>query len=202
MIEMLSRARSAPDQREGLYSRLLNDVDRCNRCGLAQGRHRSVCGEGPLDAKLMFVGEGPGADETLQWRPFVGRAGQLLTKILESVGIQRQEVYITNLVKCRPPGNRVPQIEEVLQCQPYLEAQIALIRPRIIVTLGNTPTKWFLHSDGITRLRGRWFSWRGIDLMAMYHPSYLLRNDSRAKGGPKALTWQDIQAVKARYDEL
>ncbi len=202
MIEMLYRAQTSLEQREALFRQIQRTIGECHRCNLAEKRDQTVCGEGPLDAKLMFVGEGPGADEDLQGRPFVGRAGQLLTKILESAGIKREEVYITNIVKCRPPDNRVPQIEEVLRCQQYLEAQIAIIGPKIIVALGNTPTKWFLHSNGITRLRGRWFTWRGIDLMPMFHPSYLLRNDSRAKGSPKDLTWQDIQAVKIRYDQI
>ncbi len=164
-------------------------------------RKQAVTGEGSLDATLMFVGEGPGADEDSQGIPFVGRAGQLLDRILEAAGIKREEVYITNVVKCRPPENRTPAIEEIVVCQRFLEAQIAIINPRVIVCLGNTPTKWFLGTtEGITKIRGQWFSWKGIDIMPMFHPSYLLRNESRRKDGPKALTWMDIQEVKKRLD--
>nr|WP_321503833.1 uracil-DNA glycosylase [uncultured Dethiosulfovibrio sp.] len=177
------------------------EVAKCERCALHVDRANSVLGEGPLDAALMFVGEGPGAEEDAQGKPFVGKAGQLLDKIMKAAGISREEVYISNIVKCRPPGNRVPSIEEIVMCQKFLEAQIAVINPEIIVCLGNTPSKWILGStEGITKLRGRWFVWRGIDVMPMFHPSYLLRNESRQKDGPKALTWLDIQEVKRRLD--
>lgn len=172
----------------------------CRRCPLAEGRKTVVFGEGNPQAALMFVGEGPGEVEDDTGRPFVGPAGQLLTQILASVGISRDEVYIANIVKCRPPGNRVPTRPEMEACWEWLAAQIALIRPRIIVTLGNTPTGWFLDSpEGITQLRGRFHRWKGgIEVFPMYHPSYLLRNPSKAKGSPKYQTWQDIQTVKER----
>ncbi len=172
----------------------------CRRCPLAEGRKTVVFGEGNPRASLMFVGEGPGEVEDDTGRPFVGPAGQLLTQILASVGIPREEVYIANIVKCRPPGNRVPTRAETEACWEWLSAQIALINPRIIVTLGNTPTSWFLNSsEGITQLRGRFHRWRGgIEVFPMYHPSYLLRNPSKAKGSPKHQTWQDIQTVKER----
>lgn len=177
------------------------EVKDCQRCGLGSGRTNPILGEGPLDADLMLIGEGPGADEDLQGKPFVGKAGQLLNKVMKAAGISREEAYITNVVKCRPPGNRAPAIEEIVICQKFLEAQIAIINPSIIVCLGNTPSRWVLGvSEGITKLRGRWFSWRGIDVMPMFHPSYLLRNESRQKDGPKALTWQDIQEVRKRLD--
>ncbi|MDD2207031.1 MAG: uracil-DNA glycosylase [Aminobacterium sp.] len=186
---------------ESAWQELLHQVASCSKCGLHQARTNAVLGEGSVHTSLMFVGEGPGADEDTQGRPFVGKAGQLLTKILKAANISRKDVYITNVVKCRPPQNRVPSIEEMMTCNTYLEAQIALIRPSIIVSLGNTPTKWFLKTtDGITSLRGRWFTWRGIHLMPMFHPSYLLRNDSRKKGSPKDLTWQDIRTVKEKLD--
>lgn len=186
-----------------LLSKVGEEVVRCSRCGLSADRTNSVLGEGPLDAALMFVGEGPGADEDIQGRPFVGKAGQLLDKILSAADISREEVYITNIVKCRPPGNRAPSIEEIVVCQKFLEAQIAIVNPGIIVCLGNTPSKAILGStEGITKLRGRWFKWRGIDVMPMFHPSYLLRNESRQKDGPKALTWRDIQEVKRRLEDL
>ena len=186
-----------------LLSKVGEEVVRCSRCGLSADRTNSVLGEGPLDAALMFVGEGPGADEDIQGRPFVGKAGQLLDKILSAADISRGEVYITNIVKCRPPGNRAPSIEEIVVCQKFLEAQIAIVNPGIIVCLGNTPSKAILGStEGITKLRGRWFKWRGLDVMPMFHPSYLLRNESRQKDGPKALTWRDIQEVKRRLEDL
>lgn len=185
-----------------LMSRIDEEVKNCQRCVLGVDRVRPVLGEGSLDALLMFVGEGPGADEDAQGKPFVGKAGQLLDKILKAAEIPREDVYITNVVKCRPPGNRVPAIEEIVVCQKFLEAQIAIINPSIIVCLGNTPAKWILGTtEGITKLRGRWFSWRGIDVMPMFHPSYLLRNESRRKDSPKALTWQDIQVVRERLND-
>ena len=140
-------------------------------------------------------------EEDKEGKPFIGKAGKLLTKIFEAAGIDRKEVYITNVVKCRPPDNRTPVIEEMLACSKYLETQIALINPDIIVCLGSTPTKWFLKStEGITKLRGKWFKWRGIDLMPMFHPSYLLRNQSRKPGSPKEVTWKDIQEIKRYLD--
>jgi DNA polymerase len=172
----------------------------CRRCPLAEGRRTVVFGEGNPQAPLLFVGEGPGEVEDETGRPFVGPAGQLLTQILSSVGMSRDAVYIANMVKCRPPGNRVPTRQETETCWDWLAAQIALLRPRIIVTLGNTPTQWFLGgNEGITQLRGRFHRWKGgIEVFPMYHPSYLLRNASKAKGSPKHQTWLDIQTVKER----
>jgi len=203
MTEMLHKALRQPQERAELYELLRQAVLRCERCGLCGTRRNVVVGEGSLTSRIMFVGEGPGEVEDETGRPFVGPAGQLLTRILEAAGFKREDVYITNIVKCRPPGNRVPQIEEVITCQNWLEAQLSLLRPKIIVTLGNTPLKWFLHvTGGITKVRGRWFDWRGAALMPMFHPSYLLRNESRAQDSPKALTWRDIQQVYARYRGL
>ncbi len=147
----------------------------------------------------MLIGEAPGETEDQTGRPFVGKAGQLLTQILAAVGIDRSEVYITNVVKCRPPGNRVPTKTEMDACWDWLVAQIALINPLLIVTLGNTPTQKLLGTTGgITQVRGRFFTWKGIEVFPMFHPSYLLRNPSKKKGSPKYLTWQDIKAVKER----
>ncbi len=176
----------------------------CRRCALWENRTQVVFGEGRVPADLMFIGEAPGEVEDQTGRPFVGPAGQLLTKILESAGIPRDEVYITNVVKCRPPGNRVPTKEEMAACWEWLSAQIGLVRPKIIVTLGNTPTHWLLgRNEGINDLRGRFFPWKGgIEIFPMFHPSYLLRNPSSAKGSPKYLTWQDIKAVKERLSSL
>lgn len=183
---------------------LASRIADCRRCALAAGRRTVVFGEGNSRAPLLFVGEGPGEVEDETGRPFVGPAGQLLTQILASVGIPREDVYIANVVKCRPPENRVPTRQEMEVCWDWLAAQIALIRPRIVVTLGNTPTQWFLgSSDGITQLRGRFHRWRGgIEMFPMYHPSYLLRNASKAKGSPKYQTWEDIKTVKGRLDLL
>ncbi|MGQ9700374.1 MAG: uracil-DNA glycosylase [Candidatus Bipolaricaulaceae bacterium] len=186
----------------------LEDLERrvhaCTRCALGLTRTHLVFGEGRVPADLMFIGEAPGEVEDQSGRPFVGPAGQLLTAILQSAGISREEVYITNVVKCRPPGNRVPTKEEMAACWEWLSAQIGLVRPKIIVTLGNTPTHWLLgHNDGINEMRGRFYPWKGgIEVFPMFHPSYLLRNPSRAKGSPKYLTWQDIQAVKERISVL
>lgn len=198
----MSQGNDTESLKEKLMSRLRAEIDRCGKCPLAQNRKTTVPGEGSLDASLMIVGEGPGSDEDLQGIPFVGEAGGLLNRILGAVNIDRKDIYITNMVKCRPPRNRTPSIEEISICQRFLEAQIAVINPKIIVSLGNTPTKWFLSTtDGITRIRGQWFSWKGIDLMPMFHPSYLLRNDSARKGDPKDLTWTDIREVKKRLEQ-
>ncbi|WOL38836.1 uracil-DNA glycosylase [Pyramidobacter sp. YE332] len=203
MTEMLSQAQRSPQERTALYQLLRDAANRCEQCGLCRSRKNVVVGEGSLTSRIMFVGEGPGEVEDNSGRPFVGPAGQLLTRILEAAKFSRDDVYITNIVKCRPPNNRVPEIEEVLSCQRWLEAQIALLQPQIIVCLGNTPLKWFLHgTEGITKMRGRWFTWRGAALMPMFHPSYLLRNQSRERGGPKDLTWRDIQEIRQRYESL
>ena len=176
----------------------------CQRCGLGETRTNLVFGEGDPGADLMFVGEGPGEVEDRTGRPFVGPAGQLLTQILHSVGMDREDVYITNVVKCRPPANRVPTKQEMDACWEWLAAQIALIRPLIIVTLGNAATQRLLgKTEGIGQLRGRFYRWKGgIELFPMFHPSFLLRNPSRKKGSPKYLTWIDIQAVKERLSLL
>ena len=189
--------------REAAWEELRGRVAACRRCGLCETRTNTVFGQGAVHTPIVMVGEGPGADEDAQGLAFVGRAGQLLTKILSAAGIDRESVFITNVVKCRPPNNRTPTQEEMLKCGDFLEAQLLLLRPRILVCLGNTPLKWLLRtSEGITALRGRWFDWRGIQIFPMFHPSYLLRNDSRQKGSPKDLTWQDVQNLKARLDEI
>lgn len=190
-------------QAEALWKDIQAQVAQCTRCPLASTRTRTVFGEGPRNASILFVGEGPGADEDASGRPFVGKAGQLLTKILEAAGIPRQEVFITNVVKCRPPGNRVPTLEETFACDRFLQAQIALVNPHILICLGNTPTKWILKtSEGITKTRGKWVLWKGIFVMPMFHPSYLLRYQSSTVGSPKHLTWMDIQAVKEKWIAL
>ncbi|MBL3572202.1 MAG: uracil-DNA glycosylase [Synergistaceae bacterium] len=186
-----------------IAEQLRSDVEMCRACPLGMQRQRVVFGQGKMSTDLMLIGEAPGAEEDEQGVAFVGKAGQLLTKILEAATISRDDIFITNVVKCRPPQNRNPSTDEVIACNKFLEAQIAIISPKIIVTLGNVPTRWFLKtSEGITSLRGRWFDWRGISLMPLYHPSYLLRNQSRAKGSPKDLTWNDIKEVKKRWDKV
>jgi DNA polymerase len=170
---------------------------------LAELSDHLVFGEGAPDADLMIVGEAPGEDEDLSGRPFVGRAGQLLDKVLASVEIERDDVYVTNLVKHRPPGNRNPRPEEIAASAPLLLEQIRLVRPQLIVPLGNVPTQWFLDTkEGITKLRGRWADWHGVRVLPMYHPAYLLRNPTRETGGPKWLTWQDMRLLKAALDQL
>jgi uracil-DNA glycosylase len=176
----------------------------CTLCSLAATRTHVVFGEGNASADVMFIGEGPGEVEDQTGRPFVGPAGQKLDDVLSSVGILRDSVYIANVVKCRPPGNRVPSRPEMEVCFPYLESQIAFIKPALIVTLGNTATQWLMPDiPGITKSHGNFFSWRGgILVFPMFHPSYLLRNPSREKGSPKYLTWLDIQKVSKWIDEL
>ncbi|WP_427365400.1 uracil-DNA glycosylase [Candidatus Caldatribacterium saccharofermentans] len=191
-------------KKEELLEEIRQEVERCTLCPLAKNRTQTVFGEGNPDALIMFIGEAPGEDEDRSGRPFVGKAGQLLTKILLSVGIQREEVYIANMVKCRPPGNRTPTLEEVEACFPYLEAQIAIVNPSVIVTLGSVSTGYLLGTkEPMSKLRGQWFDWRGGKrIFPMFHPSFLLRHESRAPGSPKYLTWQDIQEVKRVYDLL
>jgi uracil-DNA glycosylase len=155
-----------------------------------------VFGEGDPDARLMLIGEAPGEDEDRAGRPFVGRAGQLLDRVLASVDLDRDALYITNMLKFRPPGNRNPRPEEIQASEPLLLAQIRVIRPQVIATLGNVPTQYFLGSkEGITRTHGHWFDWKGIRVFPLYHPAYLLRNPSRERGGPKWQTWQDMQEL-------
>lgn len=191
------------DARRILWELTKTNAMGCTACALASGRKNVVFGDGDPKTRLMFIGEGPGADEDSQGLPFVGKAGQLLTKILSAAGISRKEVYITNIVKCRPPENREPAPEEMIVCDQHLQAQIMLIEPALIVLLGNTPSRWILKtSEGITKIRGKWFEWKGIPVMPMFHPSYLLRNASSKEGSPKHLTWQDIQEVKKQWDSV
>jgi uracil-DNA glycosylase family 4 len=173
------------------------DIGDCTRCKLHSGRTHIVYGVGNPEAALMFVGEGPGADEDVQGEPFVGRAGQLLTQIIKAMGFAREEVYIANVVKCRPPGNRNPEPDEIAQCEPFLHAQIAAIRPRVIVALGKFAAQTLLATDTpISRLRGQFHSLRDIDVMPTFHPSYLLRNPAA-----KREVWEDMKMVIARLKD-
>ncbi|MFA5621988.1 MAG: uracil-DNA glycosylase [Thermovirgaceae bacterium] len=199
---MRSKGGVTRDNRSEAWERLISAAKQCEKCPLASGRQNVVFGEGDRSTRLVFVGEAPGLEEDQQGIPFVGRAGQLLTRIFEAADIDRKDIFITNVVKCRPPGNRVPSIEEMLACEDFLKAQIALINPAILVCLGATPTKWILKTgESISRVRGKWFDWKGIKVMPMFHPSFLLRNQSKKKGGPKDLTWTDIQEVRDRWLE-
>lgn len=181
----------------------------CQRCGLAAGRTHVVVSRGNPRARLMVIGEGPGAQEDASGLPFVGRAGQLLDQMLASVGIDSErDAYIGNVVKCRPPDNRRPTPEEMAACLPFLHQQIALVAPAVILLAGATAMEGLLGiRGGISRLRGQWrFGEEGVLagrwLMPIFHPSYLLRNASREQGSPKWLTWQDLKAVKARLAEV
>ncbi len=163
----------------------------CKRCKLSQGRQHIVFGDGSSRAALMFIGEGPGAEEDLQGFPFVGAAGQVLNNLLSKLGLRREEVYIANVVKCRPPGNREPEADETVQCLPFLLKQIEAIKPRIIVTLGRVATQAVLGTQApLTRLRGQWQKYGKIKVMPTFHPSYLLRFPRE-----RHKTWEDMQQV-------
>jgi uracil-DNA glycosylase len=173
--------------------RIREDLGECTRCKLYKHRHTIVFGDGNPKAELVFVGEGPGADEDAQGLPFVGRAGKLLTQMIEAMGLERQDVYICNVVKCRPPENRMPEDDEVSTCSPFLLRQLEVISPKVIVCLGAVAAKTLLRTNrGISQFRGQWLDYRGSKLMATYHPAYLLRNPN-AKGE----VWKDLQKVMA-----
>lgn len=191
-------------KRRELIQGIARSISDCEDCPLFSARTNTVPGEGSPEAPVVFVGEGPGADEDASGRPFVGKAGMLLTKILESVKLTRDEVYITNIVKCRPPKNRVPTDSEQSTCSRYLMAQIAVINPRVVVTLGATALSFFLKDNvRMTEARGKLFDWKGrVKIFAMFHPSYLLRYPSKVSGSPKSQTWEDIRRVRSMYDKL
>jgi len=177
---------------------LQRDVETCTRCPFLKDRTKPVFGEGDPDAQLVFVGEAPGREEDLQGRPFVGAAGQLLTKMIEAMGFTRDAVYICNVVKSRPPGNRTPLPEEVEICKPYLEKQLAIIRPRVICALGSVAAKALLGPDiAITQVRGHVLDYEGTALVPTFHPAYLLRNPDAKK-----LVWQDLKRVKQVLEKL
>jgi len=191
----------------GTYENVIQIAQHCNqchRCGLGETRTHAVVGRGSLQAPIMIVGEAPGQNEDETGLPFVGKAGQLLEKILASVKLDTaKDVYISNINKCRPPNNRVPTTEEVAACKPYLLEQIRLIDPKIILFTGATALKGLTGDKrGITKIRGTWIEWEGRLCMPILHPAYLLRNPSREQGSPKWLMWQDIQVVRAKLDEI
>jgi uracil-DNA glycosylase family 4 len=181
------------NRRNGSHAmeKVQKELGDCQRCSLGHGRTNLVFGEGSPDASLVFVGEAPGADEDAQGRPFVGRAGQLLTKIISAMGLSRKDVYICNILKCRPPGNRNPKPDEICACEPFLVKQLQAIQPEVICALGTFASQTLLKKEvPITTLRGRFHSYEGIKVMPTYHPAYLLRNE-----GAKKLVWEDIRMV-------
>ena len=169
------------------------ELGECTRCKLHKTRNKIVFGDGSSTARLVFIGEGPGADEDKQGLPFVGRAGKLLTQMIEAMGLQRSDVYICNVVKCRPPENRQPEKDEVAACSPFLFRQLDVLQPRVIVCLGSTAAQTLLQTNrGISQFRGDWLDFRGFKMIATYHPAYLLRNPAA-----KSEVWKDLQKVMA-----
>ena len=188
-----------PSQKSPTTLQMIRDeLGDCTRCKLHDKRTNIVYGVGNADAPLVFVGEAPGADEDRTGEPFVGAAGQLLTKMIEAMGLGREDVYICNILKCRPPGNRNPEPDEIAECEPFLKKQLAAIRPRMIVALGKFAAQCLLRSDApISRLRGSWKEYEGIPLMPTYHPAFLLRTPSA-----KREVWADLQEVMRELDRL
>ncbi len=189
------------EELENVRSKCLN----CTKCGLCKTRTNIVFSGGVPNHKMMLIGEAPGYYEDMQGEPFVGKAGQLLDKILASVGFERNKhIYICNTLKCRPPENRDPLPEEKAACREYLDAQINILKPRIILLCGRVAVNSLMDTKlGITKLRGRWFEGPNFSkMMPIFHPSYLLRNDSREKGSPKWLMWQDIKEIKRVYKQM
>lgn len=171
---------------------LKKSIAECKKCRLCTNRTNIVLGEGNINAKIMFIGEGPGADEDKQGVPFVGKAGQLMNKAFQALGINREEIYIANIVKCRPPSNRVPEEDEAQACLNYLRNQVVLIKPEIIVLLGSTALKTILGKEyGITAVRGKWMEKNGIKYMPTWHPAALLRDENK-----KIEFWQDLKKLK------
>ena len=190
---------SVPTVVSGGLAAVRQDLGECTRCKLHSGRKTIVFGEGDPGAAIVFVGEGPGQEEDQQGRPFVGAAGQLLTDIIvKGMKLRREDVYICNIVKCRPPNNRNPEPDEIAACEPFLKKQLQAIKPKVIIGLGNVAVKTLLKTkEGITSLRGRWHQYEGIPLMPTFHPAYLLRTP-----GDKRLVWDDIKKVLAELDKL
>lgn len=187
-----------PEDREAALSEVVTQVSTCTLCKLHKNRTNTVPGEGNPAADLMFVGEGPGYHEDKQGRPFVGRAGNLLDKMIEAMGFRREEIFIGNVVKCRPPENRDPESDEIEQCEPYLKRQLEIIQPKVIVGLGRVAVQTLLKTKTpISRLRGKWHKYHHIDFMPTFHPAYLLRNPAE-----KRACWEDLQQVMARLEEL
>lgn len=191
--------RHASRDKEAALETLREEIGDCRRCRLSTGRRHIVFGEGSHDAMLMFIGEGPGEDEDIQARPFVGKAGQTLRSLIRKMGMKESEVYIANVVKCRPPGNRTPMPDEIMTCIPFLRRQIEIISPRVIMLLGNVALQGVMSSPNlrITAMRGKFIDYEGIRVMPTFHPSYLLRNPK-----DKWLVWEDAQKVLSKLDEI
>jgi DNA polymerase len=184
---------SPEEKRARLLALDNNEVRGCTKCRLCETRTQTVFGEGDPDAKIFFIGEGPGENEDLQGRPFVGRAGELLNKWIAAMGLRREQVFIANIVKCRPPGNREPAPDETATCTPYLQRQIEIVRPHVIITLGRPSAQYMLQSKlSMGKLRGQWHAWRGIKLMPTYHPAYVLRQYTVET---RRAVWDDLQKV-------
>lgn len=182
----------------GSLEELESIAKQCEKCRLRATCNKMVFGQGPKNADILFIGEGPGQDEDKQGVPFVGKAGQLMDKIFKAVDFKREEIYISNVVKCRPPGNRLPKPDESKICRNYLEAQIRIIKPRIIVCLGAMACQTIIDPQArIGKTRGKWFNRNGIKIMATYHPAALLRNESY-----KRPTWEDFKKIRDEYNEL
>ena len=180
------------ESKDASLEAIMMDIGDCTRCRLHEQRRTIVFGEGDPQAELVFVGEGPGAEEDATGRPFVGRAGQLLDKIIVAIGLKREDVYIANIVKCRPPGNRTPEPDEVATCEPFLLRQLAFIRPKVIVALGSPSFQCLLRTrEPITRARGQWREWNGIKVMPTFHPAFLLRSPDK-----KREVWEDMKRVR------
>jgi DNA polymerase len=183
---------------DGSLEAIREDIGECTRCKLHLHRTNIVFGEGSADADLVFIGEGPGADEDATGRPFVGRAGQLLDKIISAIGLKRDDCYIANVVKCRPPGNRTPERDETATCEQFLFRQIALIRPKVIVALGSPAFQCLLRTkETISKSRGQWREWNGIKVMPTFHPAYLLRTPEK-----KREVWEDMKKVRDYLNTL
>lgn len=196
--------KATPQEIEEL-EKIRQKCQNCQKCSLGKTRTKSVFSAGIPNHKLMLIGEAPGYYEDQKGEPFVGKAGQLLDKILNSVGLSREkDVYICNTLKCRPPENRDPLPDEKQACREYLDAQIEILKPRIILLCGKVAVNSMLNTtQGITRVRGKWYAGpNNSKMMPIFHPSYLLRNDSREKGSPKWLMWQDIQEIKKVYSQM
>ena len=184
------------------WEELRKKVESCRKCGLCQTRNNTVFGEGPTEnCRCVIVGEAPGEDEDNSGHPFVGKAGQLLTKIFSESGIPRDTIYITNILKCRPPNNRDPEPPEMEACEEHLDAQLLLLHPDIVVTVGRISTHWlFKTKQSISSMRGKWLDWRGIKFFPIFHPSYLLRSGEGST--PEKLTYEDVKRLKAALDRL
>jgi DNA polymerase len=187
-----SQPYSAEKPKQELLCMLNEKYKDCQKCSLAEGRTNFVYGEGNADTDIMFIGEAPGSNEDLQGRPFVGTAGQLLTKMLQAISLSREEVYITNVVKCRPPGNRNPSTEEIATCLPYLYEQIKIIEPKFICALGKVPAHSLLNTkDSLTQMRGKFFEYNGAKFMVTFHPAALLYHPDW-----KGLAWKDLKMLR------